>query len=182
MCANCCSTIATRPMVIGKKDEAGNHLFPAYGTLEPNQIAIAIGERILKQGDWPEVAATARRDQGGAGADFATSPILRRAFPISAPAARIIHRPCCRKARAAMPASAATGWCSSSPSAIPKARRKWAARAPTGSARRRSRSASTCSRISATAPIIIRACSPSARRSPRASTSPTRSSTTMRSR
>ena len=47
----------TRPMVIGKKDEADNHLFPAYGTLEPNQIAIAIGERILKQGDWPQVAA-----------------------------------------------------------------------------------------------------------------------------
>ncbi|MBL8907932.1 MAG: indolepyruvate ferredoxin oxidoreductase family protein [Rhizobiales bacterium] len=47
----------TRPLVIGKKDEADNHLFPAYGKLEPNQIAIAIGERILKTGDWPQIAA-----------------------------------------------------------------------------------------------------------------------------
>ena len=57
-----------------------------------------------------------------------------------------------------MPASAATGWCSSSPTATPRAPPRWAARAPTGSARRRSRRASMCSRISATAPIIIRAC------------------------
>ena len=35
------------PLVIGKKDEEGNHLFPAFGTLEPNQIALAIGERLL---------------------------------------------------------------------------------------------------------------------------------------
>jgi indolepyruvate ferredoxin oxidoreductase len=44
-----------RPLVIGKKDETDNHLFPAYGTLEPNQIAIAIGERILKRGSYPEI-------------------------------------------------------------------------------------------------------------------------------
>ena len=37
------------PMVIGKRDEAGKPLFPAYGTLEPNQIAIAIAERLLKK-------------------------------------------------------------------------------------------------------------------------------------
>ena len=56
MCANCCSTTASTPIVIGKKDEQGDHLFPAYGTLEPNQIAIAIGERILARKHWPEVA------------------------------------------------------------------------------------------------------------------------------
>ncbi|MGB7205178.1 MAG: thiamine pyrophosphate-dependent enzyme, partial [Anderseniella sp.] len=39
---------ARSPMVIGKLDEKGNELFPAYGTLEPNQIAIAIAERLLK--------------------------------------------------------------------------------------------------------------------------------------
>ncbi len=33
--------------VIGKKDEKDATLFPAWGTLEPNQIAVAIGERIL---------------------------------------------------------------------------------------------------------------------------------------
>ena len=35
------------PMVIGKKNEAGEHLFPAFGTLEPNQIAVAIAKRVL---------------------------------------------------------------------------------------------------------------------------------------
>ncbi len=44
------------PMVIGKKDEAGNHLFPAFGTLEPNQIALAIGERLLAPGPNPRIA------------------------------------------------------------------------------------------------------------------------------
>ena len=35
-----------RPVVIGKKDEEGAHLFPAYGTLEPNQIAVALARRL----------------------------------------------------------------------------------------------------------------------------------------
>jgi indolepyruvate ferredoxin oxidoreductase len=42
-------------IVIGKKDEVGNHLFPVHGTLEPNQIAIAIAERVLKRKHWPQV-------------------------------------------------------------------------------------------------------------------------------
>jgi indolepyruvate ferredoxin oxidoreductase len=42
--------------VIGKRDENGEHLFPPYGTLEPNQIAVAIGERILARQDLPGVA------------------------------------------------------------------------------------------------------------------------------
>jgi indolepyruvate ferredoxin oxidoreductase len=35
------------PVVIGKKDETGKTLFQAKGALEPNQIAVAIAERIL---------------------------------------------------------------------------------------------------------------------------------------
>lgn len=34
------------PQLIGKRDENDEHLFRAYGTLDPNDIAIAIGERI----------------------------------------------------------------------------------------------------------------------------------------
>src|SRR5205823_8635564 len=44
-------------VVIGKQDENGNGLFPAYGTLEPNQIAIAIGERILARQPSSPIAA-----------------------------------------------------------------------------------------------------------------------------
>ena len=39
---------AMQPTVIGKKDERGDWLFPAKGALDPNDIAIALGERILK--------------------------------------------------------------------------------------------------------------------------------------
>jgi indolepyruvate ferredoxin oxidoreductase len=36
-----------QPACIGKKDEKGNWLFPAKGALDPNDIAICIGERLL---------------------------------------------------------------------------------------------------------------------------------------
>jgi len=38
---------ANQPLCIGKKDEAGNWLFPVKGPLDPNDIAIVIGERLL---------------------------------------------------------------------------------------------------------------------------------------
>ncbi len=37
-----------QPTVIGKKNERGDWLFPAKGALDPNDIAIALGERVLK--------------------------------------------------------------------------------------------------------------------------------------
>ncbi len=39
---------ANQPTVIGKKDEEGNWLFPVKGALDPNEVAICIGERLLK--------------------------------------------------------------------------------------------------------------------------------------
>jgi indolepyruvate ferredoxin oxidoreductase len=38
---------ANQPVCIGKKDEKGNWLFPAKGALDPNEIAICIGDRLL---------------------------------------------------------------------------------------------------------------------------------------
>jgi indolepyruvate ferredoxin oxidoreductase len=43
-------------IIVGKKDEEGQHLFPVYGTLEPNQVAVAIGERILARKHWPSIS------------------------------------------------------------------------------------------------------------------------------
>jgi indolepyruvate ferredoxin oxidoreductase len=37
-----------QPTVVGKRDERGDFLFPPQGALDPNDIAIALGERILK--------------------------------------------------------------------------------------------------------------------------------------
>src|SRR6478609_245711 len=39
---------ANQPSVIGKKDEQGNWLFPVKAALDPNDVAICIGERLLK--------------------------------------------------------------------------------------------------------------------------------------
>jgi indolepyruvate ferredoxin oxidoreductase len=37
-----------QPQCVGKRDEAGNWLFPVKGALDPNDVAIAIGERLLR--------------------------------------------------------------------------------------------------------------------------------------
>ena len=51
-----------QPLVVGKKDERGDWLFPAKGALDPNDIAIAIGERVLKViGHSEEVAARVKQ-------------------------------------------------------------------------------------------------------------------------
>ncbi len=53
---------ATQPAVIGKKDERGDWLFPAKGALDPNNIAIAIGERVLRTiGPSEEISAHVNR-------------------------------------------------------------------------------------------------------------------------
>jgi indolepyruvate ferredoxin oxidoreductase len=52
---------ANQPVCIGKKDEQGNWLFPVKGALDPNDVAICIGERLLKYGDSGELAAHVSR-------------------------------------------------------------------------------------------------------------------------
>ena len=53
---------AMQPIVIGKKDERGDWLFPVKGALDPNEIAIALGERVLKViGPSEEIAARVGR-------------------------------------------------------------------------------------------------------------------------
>ncbi len=53
---------ADQPVIVGKKDERGDWLFPAKGALDPNEIAIAVGERVLKViGPSEEVSARVAR-------------------------------------------------------------------------------------------------------------------------
>ncbi|MBA3447111.1 MAG: indolepyruvate ferredoxin oxidoreductase family protein, partial [Pseudaminobacter sp.] len=53
---------AMRPVVVGKKDERGDWLFPAKASLDPTDIAIALGERILKTiGPSEEISARVGR-------------------------------------------------------------------------------------------------------------------------
>lgn len=39
---------ARQPVVVGKRDERGDWLFPVKGALDPNDIAVAVGERVLR--------------------------------------------------------------------------------------------------------------------------------------
>src|SRR3954451_23583200 len=52
---------ANQPACIGKKDENGNWLFPVKGALDPNDIAIAIGERLLKYNESEELRGRVNR-------------------------------------------------------------------------------------------------------------------------
>jgi indolepyruvate ferredoxin oxidoreductase len=50
-----------QPLCIGKKDEAGNWLFPVKGALDPNEVAICIGERLQKYHRNDEIIARVAR-------------------------------------------------------------------------------------------------------------------------
>jgi indolepyruvate ferredoxin oxidoreductase len=49
------------PVVIGKRDEEGHWLFPVKAALDPNDIAIAIGQRILKRGHLDNISDRVNR-------------------------------------------------------------------------------------------------------------------------
>ena len=51
----------TQPVCIGKKDERGEWLFPVKASLDPNNIAIAIGERVLKSNPDDKIAVALSR-------------------------------------------------------------------------------------------------------------------------
>src|SRR3974390_3282068 len=55
---------AHQPVCGGKKDEQGNWLFPVKGALDTNDIAVAIGERLLRFGGNEELSAAIARLRG----------------------------------------------------------------------------------------------------------------------
>jgi len=52
---------ANQPVCIGKRDEDGNWLFPVKGALDSNDIAIAIGERLLRYHNNDDLAGRVAR-------------------------------------------------------------------------------------------------------------------------
>ena len=52
---------ANQPVCIGKKDEQGNWLFPVKGALDPNDVAVCIGERLMRFAANDELAANVAR-------------------------------------------------------------------------------------------------------------------------
>ncbi|HEX3439320.1 MAG TPA: indolepyruvate ferredoxin oxidoreductase family protein, partial [Pseudolabrys sp.] len=69
---------ANQPICIGKKDEQGNWLFPVKGALDPNDVAICIGERLLRFGANDEIAAHVARLKNAQHALAETAEIAQR--------------------------------------------------------------------------------------------------------
>jgi len=69
---------ANQPVCIGKKDERGNWLFPVKGALDPNDIAICIGERLLRYGTNEELAANVARLKSAQHALAETTDVAQR--------------------------------------------------------------------------------------------------------
>jgi indolepyruvate ferredoxin oxidoreductase len=69
---------ANQPVCIGKKDEQGNWLFPVKGALDPNDIAICIGERVLRYSPNEEVAAHIARLRSAQKALAETTDVAQR--------------------------------------------------------------------------------------------------------
>jgi indolepyruvate ferredoxin oxidoreductase len=67
-----------QPVCIGKKDEQGNWLFPVKGALDPNDIAICIGERLLRYGTNEELAANVTRLKSAQRALSETTDVAQR--------------------------------------------------------------------------------------------------------
>ncbi|HUZ66501.1 MAG TPA: indolepyruvate ferredoxin oxidoreductase family protein, partial [Beijerinckiaceae bacterium] len=72
---------ANQPVCVGKKDEQGNWLFPVKGALDSNEIAIAIGERLLRYHRNDELAArVAQLAQAQAALAHAEEPAARTPY------------------------------------------------------------------------------------------------------
>jgi indolepyruvate ferredoxin oxidoreductase len=69
---------ANQPVCIGKRDERGNWLFPVKGALDPNDVAICIGERILQRGRNERIAAQVARLKQAQAALAAIQEIAQR--------------------------------------------------------------------------------------------------------
>ncbi|MET7248222.1 indolepyruvate ferredoxin oxidoreductase family protein [Methylobacterium sp. EM32] len=67
-----------QPVCIGKRDEAGNWLFPVKGALDPNDIAVALGERLLRYHRNDDLAGRVARLKGAQERLAATADIAAR--------------------------------------------------------------------------------------------------------
>jgi indolepyruvate ferredoxin oxidoreductase len=69
---------ANQPVCVGKKDEQGNWLFPVKGALDTNDVAVAIGERLLRFGGNEELSAAVARLKSAQRALAETSDVAVR--------------------------------------------------------------------------------------------------------
>jgi indolepyruvate ferredoxin oxidoreductase len=70
--------LANQPVCIGKKDERATGFFPVKGALDPNDIAICIGERLLRDRPNEELAAHVTRLKSAQRALAETADVAQR--------------------------------------------------------------------------------------------------------
>ena len=68
------------PVVIGKRDEMGAPLFPSHGALNSNQVALALGRRILARSDDPALRARIEEIEARERAAPGDPPMLRTPY------------------------------------------------------------------------------------------------------
>jgi len=157
--------VSKRPRVVGEFDEQGNSLLPNLSELTPAMIARVIAKRLApiytSDSIQARLAFLAAKEKALAARSYST--VRTPHYCSGCPHNTSTKVP---KAAAPRPVSAVTTWCSGWTGA-PRPLPRWAARASTGSARRRSPTPRTCSRTSVTAPTSTPAawrCAPPSRR------------------
>jgi indolepyruvate ferredoxin oxidoreductase len=158
---------------IGKKDEQGNWLFPVKGALDPNDVAICIGERLLKTSPTRD-SRPRRAAEGGAARLAETQDVAVRIpyFCSGCPHNSSTVVPEGMRAYAGIGCHYMAQWMDRSTLGFTQMGGEganWIGEAPF------SKTPDTCSRIWATAPTITRAAMAIRAAIASASTSPTRS-------
>ena len=172
---------ANQPLCIGKKDEQGNWLFPVKGALDPNDIAIAIGERLLRYHNNDDLRWRVERLKHDQDVLRLTSDVATRTphFCSGCPHNTSTKVPDGMRAYAGIGCHYMVQWMDRATDGFTQMGGEganWIGEIA------RSRRAATCSRIWATAPTTIRACWPCAGPWRPRRTSPTRSCSTTPSR
>jgi len=137
------------PQIVGKHDEAGKILFRSNAALDPNEIAVAIGRRLLVRVSDASLPLASPNRNGCKRACWKNRQwIARRIFVLVARTARVRG---CRKVRALWRESVVISW-RSSWTAVPPAIPRWAEKVRAGLVKHRSSRRRTCSRTSVMEP------------------------------
>jgi indolepyruvate ferredoxin oxidoreductase len=148
---------AQQPVVVGKRDERGDWLFPVKGALDPNDIAVAVGERVIRViGHAEDIDAKVKRIRQFQSMLATVSDVSTRTpyFCSGCP-----HNSSTKVPEGSVAAagsgviSCRCGWIG-----IRAGSPKWAARGHSGSARHHSPRVSISSRIWVTVPTTIPVC------------------------
>jgi indolepyruvate ferredoxin oxidoreductase len=144
---------ANQPVCIGKKDERGDWLFPVKGALDPNEVAICIGERLLNYVTDENLKSRVARLKEAQRVLAETEDIAQRIpyFCSGCPHNSSTVVPPGMRAYAGIGCHYMVQWMDRETLGFTQ----MGGGAPTGSAKPRSPSARTCSRTSATAPTTI---------------------------